>query len=206
MRGRGIWIALAILGLPLAAAASIWLGLRFAAPAGGPGTASANIGGPFELVNAQGETVRASDFAGRYRLIYFGYTYCPDICPTTLMDMTRALDRLRATAPDKAARITPIFISIDPKRDDPETVGQYTRHFHDRLVGLTGSPEQVARAAKAFHVYYETVKQGRPEGQYLVNHSSYIYLLGPQGRYIAHFSHKTEAAKLAQKLAAEVRS
>ncbi len=83
-------------------------------------------------------------------------------------------------------------------------MGAYTRHFHDRLVGLTGTPDQVAAAAKAFHVYYEKVEQDRPEGQYLVNHSSYIYLLGPRGRYIDHFAHTTDAAKLTDQLAARL--
>lgn len=204
MHRKGRWIALLVLGLPLAAAVSIWIGLRMAGPHGGG--AGTGIGGAFELVNSRGETVRASDFDGQYRLIYFGYTYCPDICPTTLMDMTRALNRLAETAPAKAKRITPIFVSVDPERDDPQTVGAYTQHFHDRLVGLTGTPEQVASAAKAFHVYYEKVEQDRPEGQYLVNHSSYIYLLGPRGRYIDHFAHTTDAAKLTDQLAAKVGS
>lgn len=206
MNRKRIGIAGLVLGLPLAAVLAIWLGLRMAGPQGSAGGAGTSIGGPFELVNARGQTVHASDFEGQYRLIYFGYTYCPDICPTTLMDMTRALNALGKRAPAKAKQITPIFISVDPERDDPEAVGAYTGHFHDRMVGLTGTPEQVADAAKAFHVYYEKVEQDRPEGQYLVNHSSYIYLLGPQGRYIDHFSHKADVTKLTDQIAAKVGS
>lgn len=206
MNRKRIWIAGGVVGLPLAAALAIWAGLRMAGPEGSTGGTGTAIGGPFELVNAQGETVRASDFAGKYRLIYFGYTYCPDICPTTLMDMTRALNALGERAPAKSKRVTPIFISVDPERDDPATVGAYTDNFHERLIGLTGTPEQVADAARAFHVYYEKVEEGRAEGQYLMNHSSYIYLLGPQGRYIDHFSHKTEVPELTDQLAAHVGS
>jgi protein SCO1/2 len=205
MTRKTIAIALAVLGLPVVAAASIWLGLHMA-PQGGGGDAGggANIGGPFTLVNAQGKTVRAADFDGQYRLIYFGYTYCPDICPTTLVDMTRGLEKLAENAPAKAKRIKPIFISVDPQRDDVPAVRAYIENFHPRFAGLTGSPQQVKAAANAFHVFYEKVKQDRPEGEYLVNHSSYIYLLGPDGRYIDHFKHTTAADKLAEALATKV--
>lgn len=205
MTRKTVLIALGVLGLPAVAAASIWLGLHLAEPAGKSRNAGGtNIGGPFTLVNTQGETVRASDFDGQYRLIYFGYTYCPDICPTTLVDMTRGLDKLAEHAPAKAKDIKPIFITVDPQRDDVGAVRAYIENFHPRFAGLTGSPEQVKNAAQAFHVYYEKVKKDRPEGEYLMNHSSYIYLLGPDGRYIDHFKHTTKADKLAEALATKV--
>jgi protein SCO1/2 len=203
MTRKRIAIALAVLGLPAAAAASIWFGLQMAPQAGGD-RGGTNIGGPFTLVNTDGETTRSADFDGQYRLIYFGYTYCPDICPTTLVDMTRGLEQLANTAPAKAKRIKPIFISVDPERDDVEAVNAYIENFHPRFAGLTGSPEQVKKAANAFHVYYEKVKKDRPAGEYLVNHSSYIYLLGPNGRYIDHFKHTTKADKLTDALATKV--
>ena len=207
MTRKTIAIALAVLGLPVVAAASIWLGLQVA-PRGGDGDrgGGSTIGGPFTLVNTQGETVRASDFDGQYRLIYFGYTYCPDICPTTLVDMTRALEKLGENAPAKAKRIKPVFITVDPQRDDVQAVRAYIENFHPRFAGLTGSPEQVKKAANAFHVYYEKVKTDRPEGEYLMNHSSYIYLLGPDGRYVDHIKHTTDANKLAEVLAKKVSS
>jgi protein SCO1/2 len=197
------------LGLLVAAAGAIWIGLMLS-DGGGPSasrsTGESTIGGPFELVDASGSTVTAKDFRGQYMLVYFGYTYCPDVCPTALVDMSRALERLNGEAPDKAARVRPVFITVDPARDDPETMGAYVKNFHDRMVGLTGSSEQVSAAAKEYHVYYEKVQGDRPEGEYLMNHSSYIYLLGPDGKYIDHFTHKTKAPAIAESLDSLVES
>ena len=159
------------------------------------------IGGPFTLTNTAGETVTPADFEGRYKFIYFGYTYCPDVCPTALIDMSRALNQLAETAPDKAKAITPIFITVDPERDDVAAMKAYINNFHDRMVGLTGTPDQTAQAAKSYRVYYEKVKEDRPEGEYLMNHSSYVFLMGPKGDYIDHFTHKTGPDNMATKLA-----
>jgi protein SCO1/2 len=170
-------------------------------PVGEPGARGrAAIGGPFELVNGAGETVTAADFRGRYMLVYFGFTYCPDVCPTALLTLTRALERLERAAPEKAARIKPVFISVDPARDTPAALRAYVDHFHPRLTGLTGSPEQVAAAAEAYRVYYEKVPADGSAADYLIDHSAYTYLMGPEGRYLTHFEHGTEPRDMAAAL------
>lgn len=175
---------------------------------------SAAIGGPFELVNTAGDTVTPEDFDGRYRLIYFGYTYCPDVCPSSLMDMSRALDRLAETAPAKAERIVPIFITIDPERDTVEVMRDYVENFHPRMVGLTGSEQQVKAAADTYRVYYEKVSPeqyydseaaaGRSDADYLMAHSSYIFLMGPDGEYVTNFKFEESPADIAEGLAEQV--
>ena len=154
------------------------------APAGEePPLAGAAIGGPFELVNSQGETVRWRDFDGKYRMVYFGYAYCPDVCPVDVAQMMRGYERLKKEKPSVAAEIQPIFITIDPQRDTPEVVGEFTSAFSDDLIGLTGTAEQVDQAAKAFAVYYQR-GEGTDEN-YLMDHSRAAYLMGPQGEPIA---------------------
>ena len=146
--------------------------------------AGAAIGGPFTLVDSSGKTVRWSDFAGKYRIVYFGYTYCPDVCPTDMQRLMQGFAKFKAEHADLAAQVVPMFISIDPERDTPKVVGEFTHAFSDDLLGLTGTPAQVAEAAKAFSVYYE---KGKPnaEGGYLVNHSSAAFLMGRKGEPIA---------------------
>jgi cytochrome oxidase Cu insertion factor (SCO1/SenC/PrrC family) len=126
--------------------------------------------------------VTNADFRGRFMLIYFGYAFCPDICPTELQAMGRALDALGP----KAARITPVFISVDPARDTPASLKPFVRAFHPRMVGLTGTPEQIAAVAKAFRVYYRLGQPSRPGAKdYLVDHTSFFYLVGPDGDFRA---------------------
>jgi len=149
-----------------------------------PPLAGADIGGPFELVNKDGETVRWEDFDGKYRTVYFGFTYCPDICPTDVGRMIHGLRRLGEVEPDKAAKIQPIFISIDPERDTPEIVGEFAAAFSDELIGLTGTPEQVKQAADNFRVFYSR-GEDTPGGGYLVDHSAIFYLFGPNGEPLA---------------------
>ena len=153
------------------------------APAGDPPLAGAAIGGPFELVNSKGETVRWSDFDGKYRMLYFGYAYCPDVCPLDVQRMMRGHAQFKQAHPDLAAEIVPIFITIDPQRDTPEVVAQFTSAFSDDLVGLTGTPEQIDQAAKAFAVYYAR-GQGS-DTNYLMDHSRGAFLMGRQGEPIA---------------------
>ncbi len=137
------------------------------------------IGGPFTLTNGEGKTVTEKDFAGRYMLVFFGFTHCPDICPTTLEHIGRTLVALGGDA--KA--ITPVFISVDPERDTPETVSDYAQFYDKRIVGLTGTPEQVAAAAKTYKVYFQKVELGG--GDYTIDHSTLIYLMGPDGKFRA---------------------
>ena len=155
------------------------------------------VGGPFSLIDHNGKPVTQKDFAGRYMLIYFGYTYCPDICPAELQVISAALDELGA----KADIIQPVFVTIDPERDTPEVMKDYVGNFHSRLIGLTGTTEQIAAMAKAFRVYYAKARQAGDKGNdYLMDHSSIIYLMGPDGSFVKHFSYGTDASKLAREL------
>ncbi len=144
------------------------------------------IGGPFELTGAGGKPVRDTDFRGRLMLVFFGYTHCPDVCPTELQTMTDALAKLGPSAKGVAS----IFISVDPQRDTPDVMSAYTKLFGQDIVGLTGTREQVAHAAKAYRVYYRAAK-GESADTYPVDHSAFIYLMGRDGRYLTHFAFNT---------------
>ena len=140
------------------------------------------IGGPFTLVDQDGKTVTDADFKGQLTLVYFGYTFCPDACPTALGTITAALNKLGADA-DKG---TPIFITIDPARDTQQVMKEYAGNFHPRLRALTGTPDQVAAAAHAYRVYFTKAEGGDPQ-HYLMDHSTIIYLMDRDGHYLAHF-------------------
>jgi len=146
---------------------------------GTPPLAGAALGGPFTLVDKAGHTVRWHDFAGSYRIVYFGYTFCPDACPTDMGVEARALALFAKAHPTLVGRIRPIFITIDPARDTPARVGEFAAAFGPRLLGLTGTPAQVDQAAKAFAVYYARGKD--TPGGYLMDHSRIAYLMGPDG-------------------------
>lgn len=161
---------------------------------------AALIGGPFTLLDQDGQARTEADFAGRHMLIYFGYTYCPDFCPTTLNVMTQALDKLAETAPDAVEQVVPVFITIDPERDTVEAMKAYVTHFHSNFVGLTGSEEQVAAAAKAYRIFYQKVED-ESAGEYLMDHSTFTYLMGPDGGYSTHFAHNTTPEAMAEKIA-----
>src|SRR5687767_4818513 len=165
---------------------------------GGTSSGTALVVGPFTLTDQTGRKVTDKDFLGKYMLVFFGYTYCPDLCPTELQVMSAALDSLGA----KADAIQPVFISFDPERDTPEVLKQYVSNFHPRLIGLTGTPEQVAVAAKAYRVYYSKVANGSAPDTYLMDHSTITYLMDPQGKFLKHFSYSTDSATLAKALEA----
>ncbi len=154
------------------------------------------IGGPFTLVDHDGKTRGDGDFQGEHMLIYFGYTYCPDVCPTALSDMALAMDALG----DEAPKVRPIFITVDPSRDTPERLKPYVANFHPRLVGLTGSETAVAAAAKAYRVYFAKSKTEAAPGEYLMDHTSIIYLMGPDGRYLTHFTHGVTVETMAKRI------
>ncbi|WP_428490403.1 SCO family protein [Rhodopila sp.] len=140
-----------------------------------------SIGGPFTLLNGNGKTVTDRDFRGKYMLVYFGYTFCPDVCPTTMNAVADAIDKLGP----EAGRIRPLFISVDPKRDTPAVVKQYAAAFGPEFIGLTGTPKEVAAAAKEYRVYYADHRTGPGPDNYSVDHSSVLYLMGPDGRFVA---------------------
>lgn len=154
------------------------------------------IGGPFNLVNGTGHTVSNQNFLGKYELIYFGYTHCPDICPLTLSRIAATLHRLGSAARD----VVPIFITIDPERDKPEVIRHYTREFSDRIVGLTGSPRRIARVAREFHVYYRREPVGSDNADYTMDHSTSLYVIGPAGRFITALRSPASAAELTVEL------
>jgi len=158
------------------------------------------LGGAFSLTDQNGRAVTEADFAGRYLLVYFGFTYCPDVCPTELGVIASALDELGADA----ERVTPVFITIDPERDSVEAMADYVSRFHPRMVGLTGTPAQVAAAARAYRVFY--AKVSRPEmTEYLMDHSSFIYLVGPDGRVRSLFRPQTAPEAIAQAVRGQLR-
>src|SRR4051794_34213959 len=142
--------------------------------------AALTVGGPFSLVDGDQRPVTDQTWRGKYMLVYFGYTFCPDVCPTTLSNVADALDKLGG----KADRVQPLFITVDPKRDIPAVVKQYAAAFGPRFIGLTGSPEQIAAAAKAYRVYYAEHRTGTGTEDYSMDHSSVLYLMGPDGRFI----------------------
>jgi protein SCO1/2 len=143
--------------------------------------AALTVGGPFSLIDGDGKPVTDQTWRGKYMLVYFGYTYCPDVCPTTLTNVADALDKLGA----KADQVQALFVTVDPKRDTPAVVKQYAAAFSPRLIGLTGSAEQIAAAAKEYRVYYAEHRTGPGPDDYSMDHSSVLYLMGPDGRFIA---------------------
>ena len=162
--------------------------------------AGMSLGGAFELTNQAGQPVTERDFAGRWLLVYFGFTWCPDICPTELGTIAAALDAMGPSGDS----VTPILITIDPERDTPEQLAEYVSRFHPRMLGLTGTAEQLAAVARRYRVYYARVQ--RPDmPDYLMDHSSFIYLVGPDGRVRALFRPETSPESLAAAVQAQLR-
>ena len=150
------------------------------------------IGGAFALKDQTGKVRTDADFRGQLMLVYFGFTYCPDICPTDLQQIGLAMDQL---GPD-AASIQPLFVTLDPERDTVEHLAQYVTLFHPRLIGLTGSIKDVSQAADAYRVYYKRVTTGTKPDDYTVDHSAFIYLIDRDGKYLGFFPPGTDAAKM----------
>ena len=159
----------------------------------GEETGSAEIGGPFALVNQDGKPVTDADFKGKLLLIYFGYTFCPDACPTALGVMASAIDKLDVAG----ERVTPILITIDPERDTPQALKDYVGNFHPRLVGLTGSADEIAKAAKEYRVFYQK-QPGASGADYLMDHSTLIYLMGADGKFLTYFGPQATPAEIAE--------
>jgi protein SCO1/2 len=206
MRRTDILGTIAAVGA-LAAAAAGWSwisGLREIGPAAAPQIAGATaIGGSFELVAHTGERVTDADFRGRYLLVAFGYTYCPDVCPLTLQRVSVALAELGADA--RAVQV--VFLTVDPQRDTPEALASYLEAFDPGIIGLTGTAEQVDRAAKAYRVYYARVEtEDDVQGDdYLMDHSAILYLMGPDGSYLAHFSPNDAPTEIAKTIRQHLR-
>ena len=159
----------------------------------------ARVGGPFALTGTDGRTVRDGDFAGRYRIVYFGYTYCPDVCPTDMQKLGRVLRDLEKRDPARAAKIAPIFITIDPERDTPARLGEFVAAFHPRLVGLTGSPQAIDGVAKAYAAAYAKGETS-PGGGYLMMHDASMFLMGPRGEPIERITPDMGEAEIVAEL------
>jgi protein SCO1/2 len=184
--------------LLLIAAASAPLGAcQQAQTAQGPLAGSA-IGGPFTLTDQDGRTRTDKDFEGKYRLMYFGYTFCPDVCPTDAQKLAQGLRAFEKKDAARAARVQPIFVTIDPARDTPPVIKEWTAAFHPRLIGLTGTQAQIDGVLKTFRVYAQ--KAGGNGPNYLMDHSAMIYLFGPHGEPIDFVSQDAPADEVTAKL------
>ena len=205
LKSRPVWLLPALSAVIAAVLGAAILGFQLTersnvqAPASTRVAGDVRIGGPFTLVNHEGETVTEADFRGKAMLIYFGFTYCPDICPASLQVMDAALRRLPEAQRDA---FQPILISVDPERDTPQSLAQYVSSdaFPEDLVGLTGTPEQVRQAARAYRVFYTRVEDDGVSSEYTVDHSSLIFLMGPDGDFIDVFPHATPPDEMAARL------
>jgi protein SCO1/2 len=193
MSGRAMNKArfLCLLGFALLAACS--------RPPEAPPLEGAAIGGPFTLTGEDGKPVKSSSFDGKYRLIYFGYTFCPDVCPVDMQTLMKGYKAFAKQDAERAARVVPLFITLDPARDTPDVLRQWTDAFDPHLIGLTGTPAQIDAVARQFAIYF---KRDAPDkdGAYLVDHARMALLMGPKGEPIALIAHDKDAAAVAAEL------
>ncbi|XP_061366428.1 protein SCO1 homolog 1, mitochondrial [Gastrolobium bilobum] len=166
----------------------------------GPSAGKAAIGGPFHLINHHGKYVTEKDFLGKWTLMYFGFTHCPDICPDELQKLAAAVDKIKNKA---GIETVPVFISVDPERDTVEQVGEYVKEFHPKLIGLTGSPDEIKSVARAYRVYY--MKTAEEDSDYLVDHSIVIYLMGPDMDFVKFFGKNNDVDSLADGVIKEIK-
>jgi protein SCO1/2 len=163
---------------------------------GGQHILSERIGGSFQLTDHHGRTVSDTDLRGRFALIFFGYTQCPDVCPMTLLSLTEALELLG----HDGDAIQPVFITVDPLRDTPEIIADYLSNFHPRFIGLTGTRQQIASVERAFAVYAKAADGADKNANYLVDHTALAYLIGPDGAFRAFIQQTLSAAEMAEKI------
>lgn len=192
---RTLLLAL-LLGLAGGVMTAVLLAALPSSPPTAQTTGKALVGGPFTLTDGSGKRVTEKDYAGRPLLVYFGFTHCPDVCPAGLQVIAAALDKLG----DKAKGMTAVFITVDPERDTPEVIGKYVASFHRDIVGLSGTPEEIAAVNKAYRVYAKKVPDEQNPGEYSVDHSSFMYLMDGKGEYVRHFPHSVDATDLADAL------
>ena len=159
-------------------------------------TTNLSLDGVFNLVDETGQLVTQESYSGKFKLVYFGFTFCPDVCPIQLEVVSRALN-IAKISPDW---LTTLFITLDPERDRPEDMAIYTDNFHKNIIGLTGSLDQIQHAAKAYKVYFQKVSDPETTGGYTVDHSSIVFLMGPDNNYRQHFTHRDSAEDIAEKI------
>ncbi|KAK8714006.1 hypothetical protein V6N13_149208 [Hibiscus sabdariffa] len=166
----------------------------------GPSAGKAAIGGPFSLINDEGKRVTEKDFMGKWSLVYFGFTHCPDICPDELQKLAAAIDKIKEKA---GIEVVPVFISVDPERDTVEQVHEYVKEFHPKLVGLTGSPEEIKKVARSYRVYY--MKTAEEDSDYLVDHSIVMYLMDPKMEFVKFFGKNNDIDSLTDGVIKEIK-
>lgn len=183
--------------LQIVAAGALLVLAACGAPAEEPPLAGARIGGPFTLTDQNGKAVSDTDFAGKWRIVYFGYTYCPDICPTDMLKLGQAMKLLEKSDPADAAKVAPIFISVDPERDTPAAIKQFVGQFHPRFTGLTGSPDAIAKVAKEYAVAFRKEPSGT---SYLIGHTQVAYLMDGEGKPITSLPLEKDAQAIADEV------
>jgi protein SCO1 len=191
MRATQVLVVAAAFAVGLAAVLAIVLLMSGRAPMS---TAAAAVGGPFQLVDQNGKTVTDADLKGRPFLVFFGFTHCPDVCPTTLFEVSEVLRQLGSDAD----RTRALFVTVDPERDTPDKLKDYLASFDPHLIGLTGTPEEVERVLKAYRVYYKKVPTDG--GGYTMDHTALVYLMDKQGRFVAPFNLRQGPAEAAANL------
>ena len=167
----GVWLETSIPRTPTSQSAIVGKAIRTGTPA---------IGGPFALVSTNGESVTDQSFHGKWMVIFFGYTFCPDLCPTALANLSTALEKFGSDT----ARLQPLFITVDPQRDTREAIANYLKSFDPRIVGLTGTQAQIDQVIHEYRVYVAADKSEKRGDDYLVSHSGYLYLMDPQGKFV----------------------
>ena len=165
-------------------------------------TQTLSLDGSFNLIDEAGQPVTQDSYEGKFKLVYFGFTYCPDVCPMQLEVVSHALD-IAKISPEW---LTTLFITLDPERDTPEDMKIYTDNFHKSIIGLTGSLEQIQQAAKAYKVYFQKVADPETTGGYSVDHSSIVFLMGPDNTYKQHFTHRDSAEDIAGKITSIIKA
>ena len=202
LRAR-VWLLRTIVGVvAVLLAGGLWyLSLQLGSRSEPIVSGAPSVGGPFTLINAEGKQVTDRDFLGEYMLIYFGYTFCPDVCPTTLSKMASALEKLDA----KGDRVQMLFITIDPRRDTPAVIGQYITALSPHLICLTGTGEQIAAVEKGYRVYAAEHRTGNNPNDYTMDHSGIVYLMGPDGRFVALIRADDDADSIAADISRNVR-
>jgi len=190
------FISVSTLGMPLLRSIAFATALVMCEPPAKAGPAPVTVGGPFALTASDGTTVTDETYRGKWLLVFFGYTFCPDLCPTTLNEISLALTKLGVDA----EKLQAIFITVDPERDTREVMREYTRAFDPRIAGLTGTPQQIAAVAREYGAYAEPRGAAADAHDYLVDHSTYIYIMDPQGKFVRGLDFDTPSGDIADTL------
>jgi cytochrome oxidase Cu insertion factor (SCO1/SenC/PrrC family) len=194
MSNRTFIVLIIILGAVFIGAIGTGIWIVTSARQGGE-AGSSLVGGPFQLTDHTGRSVTEGDFSSAHKIVYYGYTFCPDVCPTGLTVITEALDLLGP----KASKVKPLFITVDPERDTVAVMADYHQHFHPSFSNLTGTPAQIAEVARVYRVFYQKADD-EGSSDYLMDHSAVTYLMAPGGGFLAHFGPETTPEQLAETL------